>query len=75
MVGMAIIDAAHTAQDVPEGTDWDRWLGPAPQREYTSLLCPRGIHKHFPAWRDYREYAAHLQRLAQNNRDLRYPVS
>jgi pimeloyl-ACP methyl ester carboxylesterase len=23
--------------------------------------------------RDYREYAAHLQRLAQNNQDLRYP--
>ena len=26
-------------------------------RPYNSILSPRGVHKHFPAWRDYREYA------------------
>jgi predicted dehydrogenase len=41
----------------PEGTDWDFWLGPAPEREYSSVLCPKGIHGHFPAWRNYQEYA------------------
>jgi predicted dehydrogenase len=41
----------------PAGTDWDFWLGPAPERAYSSVLCPKGIHRHFPAWRDYREYA------------------
>jgi len=41
----------------PEGTDWDFWLGPAPEREYSSVLCPKGVHGHFPAWRDYQEYA------------------
>jgi predicted dehydrogenase len=41
----------------PEGTDWDAWLGPAPEREYSSVLCPKGVHSHFPAWRDYQEYA------------------
>ena len=41
----------------PEGTDWDAWLGPAPEREYSPVLCPAGVHKHFPAWRNYREYA------------------
>jgi predicted dehydrogenase len=39
------------------GLDWDFWLGPAPQRPYNSILSPRGVHKHFPLWRDYREYA------------------
>ena len=40
----------------PEGTDWDFWLGPAPMRPYNSILCPKGVHSHFPAWRNYQEY-------------------
>jgi predicted dehydrogenase len=44
-------------QPVPEGTDWDFWLGPAPEREYNEILCPKGIHSHFPAWRNYQEFA------------------
>jgi predicted dehydrogenase len=48
--------------DLPEekeepGLDWDRWLGPAPVRPYNSVLSPRGLHKHFPNWREYREYS------------------
>jgi predicted dehydrogenase len=42
---------------VPDGTDWDFWLGPAPGRPYHHELCPKGVHKHFPAWRFYQEYA------------------
>jgi len=38
------------------GLDWDRWLGPAPERGYHSDLSPRGIHDHFPHWRRYREF-------------------
>ena len=44
-------------EEKPAGTDWDRWLGPAPEREYSSVLCPKGVHGHFPAWRNYQEYA------------------
>ncbi len=44
-------------QPVPEGTDWEMWQGPAPERGYNELLCPKGIHKHFPQWCAYREYA------------------
>ncbi|MBY0459242.1 MAG: gfo/Idh/MocA family oxidoreductase, partial [Gemmataceae bacterium] len=44
-------------EEKPEGTDWDAWLGPAPEREYSSVLCPKGVHNHFPAWREYQEYA------------------
>ena len=45
------------SQEVPAGTDWDLWLGPAPERAYNEELCPKGVHKHFPAWRRYQEYA------------------
>jgi predicted dehydrogenase len=38
------------------GLDWNLWLGPAPMRPYHSELSPRGVHKHFPNWRLYREY-------------------
>lgn len=48
--------------DLPEeamepGLNWDLWLGPAPMRPYNSVLSPRGVHKHFPNWRNYREYS------------------
>jgi hypothetical protein len=48
--------------DLPEepmepGLNWDLWLGPAPQRPYNSVLSPRGVHQHFPDWRNYREYS------------------
>ncbi len=39
------------------GLDWDLWLGAAPRRPYSSVLSPRGVHNHFPAWRGYREYS------------------
>jgi predicted dehydrogenase len=56
-VGGPAVPCDLPTQEVPKGTDWDLWLGPAPKRGYHSDLCPRGIHKHFPAWRNYREYA------------------
>lgn len=43
-------------QDIPEGTDWDLWVGPGAMRGYNEILCPKGVHKHFPAWRAYAEY-------------------
>ncbi len=51
--------------DLPEepvepGLDWDRWLGPAPKRPYNSILSPRGLHNHYPHWRDYWEYSGGL---------------
>jgi len=43
-------------QEVPAGTNWEMWCGPAPFRDYNEVLCPKGIHDHFPAWRTYQEY-------------------
>ena len=45
------------AEDTPPGTDWEMWVGPAPMRAYNEILCPKGVHKHFPQWRAYSEYA------------------
>jgi predicted dehydrogenase len=47
--------------DLPEepmepGLDWNMWIGPGPMRPYHSELSPRGIHDHFPNWRNYKEY-------------------
>ena len=44
-----------TEKDEP-GLDWDMWTGPGPMRGYSSVLSPRGVHGHFPAWRNYKEY-------------------
>jgi predicted dehydrogenase len=55
-VGGPAVPCDLPEQPVPAGTDWDLWLGPAPKRGYNEVLCPRGVHHHFPAWRDYREY-------------------
>ena len=44
-------------EDMEPGLNWDRWLGPAPERAYNSILSPRGVHDHYPRWRAYREYS------------------
>ncbi|MDC0143530.1 Gfo/Idh/MocA family oxidoreductase [Verrucomicrobia bacterium] len=44
-----------TEKDEP-GLDWDMWIGPGPMRGYSSVLSPRGVHGHFPNWRNYKEY-------------------
>ena len=44
-------------EELPEGTDFNRWLGSSPERGFNHELCPIGMHSHYPAWRKYREYA------------------
>ncbi len=43
-------------EEMEPGLDWDRWCGPGPLRGYSSVLSPRGVHNHFPNWRNYMEY-------------------
>lgn len=56
-IGVPPVPCDLPAEPTPEGIDWDMWLGPAPYRRFSHVLCPEGIHSHFPAWRDYIEYA------------------
>lgn len=56
-VGAPPVPCDLPGQPIPEGTQWDLWLGPAAYRDYNEILCPKGIHSHFPAFRKYREFA------------------
>jgi predicted dehydrogenase len=55
-VGEPAVACDLPEEEAPPGTDWEMWLGPAPKRGYNSILCPKGVHNHFPAWRKYREF-------------------
>lgn len=56
-VGPPSIPCNLPAEPLEPGLNWDLWLGPAPERPYNSVLSPRGVHTHFPDWRNYREYS------------------
>lgn len=56
-VGGPAVTCDLPTEECPAGTDWDFWNGPSPERGYNQILCPKGIHNHFPAFRNYREYA------------------
>ncbi len=56
-VGGPSVPCDLPAEPLEAGLDWDLWLGAAPERPYNSILSPRGVHNHFPAWRNYREYS------------------
>lgn len=43
-------------EDPEPGLDWNMWLGPAQERDYSSVLAPRGVHDHFPQWRNFMEF-------------------
>ncbi|WP_395744893.1 Gfo/Idh/MocA family protein [Prosthecobacter sp.] len=47
---------ANPEEPMEPGLDWDMWCGPAPLVPYSSVLSPRGVHNHFPAWRMTREF-------------------
>lgn len=56
-VGPSSVPCDLPEEPIEPGLDWDRWLGPAPLRPYSSVLSPRGVHKHYPDWRLYTEYS------------------
>jgi predicted dehydrogenase len=56
-VGGPAVPCNLPAERTPQGVDWELWNGPSPAREFNHELCPLDIHRHFPRWRDFREYA------------------
>ncbi|MES2693382.1 MAG: Gfo/Idh/MocA family oxidoreductase, partial [Verrucomicrobiota bacterium] len=59
-VGVSFGDPAtkynQPAETMEPGLDWDRWCGPGPLVAYNPMLSPRGVHTHFPKWRDTWEF-------------------
>ena len=56
-VGGPPVECYLPAEPVPEGLDWDFWLGPAPWRPYHSDIAPGVDYGGWPNWRSYRDYA------------------
>jgi predicted dehydrogenase len=56
-VGGPSRDCDLPSQPIPEGLDWNLWLGPAPYRGYHERICPKGLYNFFPNWRDYKDYS------------------
>lgn len=44
------------AEPMEPGLDWKMWCGPGPLVNYNPYLSPRGVHTHFPNWRNTREF-------------------
>ncbi|MBI5691389.1 MAG: Gfo/Idh/MocA family oxidoreductase [Verrucomicrobia bacterium] len=59
-VGVSFGDPAKPynmpAEEMEPGLDWNLWCGPGPLVNYNPMLSPRGLHNHFPKWRDTWEF-------------------
>jgi len=44
-------------EDVPEGMDWDMWLGPAPWAPYSKGRCDGNFGTRGGSWRSYIDYS------------------
>ena len=59
-VGVSFGDPAQPydkpAEPVEPGLDWNLWCGPGPLVNYNPMLSPRGVHNHFPHWRNTWEF-------------------
>ena len=45
------------AESVPEGMDWDMWLGPAPWAPYNGRRCSGSYSTNGDSWRSYKDYS------------------
>jgi len=57
-IGLPAIPYNLNEDSMEPGLDWDKWCGPAPKVPYNPELSPRGVHKNFPNWRKYKEFAS-----------------
>jgi predicted dehydrogenase len=59
-VGVSFGDPAQPydkpAEPMEPGLDWNLWCGPGPLVNYNPMLSPRGVHNHFPHWRNTWEF-------------------
>lgn len=56
-VGGPPVECLLPGEPVPEGLNWDFWLGPAPWRPYNSDIAPDMDYPGWPNFRAYRDYS------------------
>lgn len=54
--GDPAVPYALPEEPMEPGLDWNLWCGPGPLVKYNSELSPRGLHDHFPRWRNTWEF-------------------
>ncbi len=72
-VGDPAVPCDLPSEKTPQGLNWKRWLGPAQEREYSSVLAPPSTDAGWPMWRKYIEFGggilsdwgAHMFDIAQ----------
>ena len=56
-VGPFPIDCNKPAEPVPDGFDWDMWLGPAPWAPYHPHRCSGSYSINGESWRSFKDYS------------------
>lgn len=60
-VGEPVKQCDLPTEDVPEGLDWNEWVGPSLYRGYNKILAPTDAHKDpWGWWRGYRNFGGGL---------------
>lgn len=59
-VGEPVKQCYLPAQDVPEGLDWNEWVGPSLYRPYHEDLAPVSVDGPWAWWRGYRDFGGGL---------------
>lgn len=59
-VGEPVRQCALPEQEVPEGLDWNEWIGPSLYRPYHEELAPPDIDGPWAWWRGYRNFGGGL---------------
>jgi predicted dehydrogenase len=77
-IGEPIKQCDLPTQPVPEGLDWDEWIGPSLYRGFNEILAPADINGAWAWWRGYRDFGgglvtdwgAHMFDIAQWGLDM-----
>lgn len=60
-IGEPIKQCDLPTEEVPEGLDWNEWVGPSLYRGYNKILAPTDAHKDpWGWWRGYRDFGGGL---------------
>ncbi len=59
-IGEPVKQCALPNQEVPDGLDWDEWVGPSLYRGYHEELAPTDVKGPWAWWRGYRDFGGGL---------------